>query len=59
MLKKVLEARSVKLLNEESFLVSSDNSKTYFVGIANDKGIFKFRKSRNVTFNKHEIFNRN
>ena len=55
----VLEARSIKLLNEECFLVSSDNSKTYFVDIPNDKGIFKLRKPRNVTFNKHETFYRN
>ena len=44
---------------KECFLVSSDNSKTYSVDIPNDKGIFKLRKPRNVTFNKHEIFNRN
>ena len=35
---------------------SSDNSKTYLVGIPNDKGIFKVRKSGNVTFNDNELF---
>ena len=48
-----------KVLKKECFLVSSDNSKTYFVSIPNDKGIFKIRKSRNVTFNKNETFSRN
>ena len=38
------------------FLGSSENSKTYFVGIPNDKGIITVRKSRNVTFNKNEMF---
>ena len=38
------------------FLGSSDNSKTYLVGTPNDKGIFKVRKSRNVTFNENEMF---
>ena len=38
------------------FLGSSDNSKTYLVGIPNDKGVFKVRKSRNVTFNENEMF---
>ena len=37
-------------------LGSSDNSKTYLVGIPNDKGVFKVRKSRNVTFNENEMF---
>ena len=38
------------------FLGSSDNSKSYLVGIPNDKGVFKVRKSRNVTFNENEMF---
>ena len=38
------------------FLWSSDNSKTYLVGIPNDKRVFKVRKSRNVTFNENEMF---
>ena len=38
------------------FLGSSDNSKTYLVGIPNDKGVFKVRKSRYVTFNENEMF---
>ena len=33
---------------------SSDYSKTYLVGISNDKGVFKVRKSQNVTFNENE-----
>ena len=35
---------------------SSDNSKTYLVGIPNEKGVFKARKSRNVTSNENEMF---
>ena len=35
---------------------SSGNSKTYLIGIRNDKGVFKVRKSRNVTFNENEMF---
>ena len=35
---------------------SSDNSMSYLVGIPNDKGIFKVRKSRNATFNENEMF---
>ena len=38
---------------------SSDNSKTYktyLVGIPNDKGVFKVRKSRNLTFNENQMF---
>ena len=41
---------------KEIFLGSSDNSKTYLVDIPNDKGVFKVRKSRNVTFNENEMF---
>ena len=58
-LKEVLEARSIKILKKECFLVSSNNSKTYFVGIPIDKRIFMVRKSRNVIFNKNKIFYRN
>ena len=35
------------------FLGSSDNSKTYLIGVRNDKGVFKVRKSQNVTFNEN------
>ena len=35
---------------------SSDISRTYLIGIQNDKGVFKFRKSQNVTFNENEMF---
>ena len=38
------------------FFRSSDNSKTYLIGIRNDKGVFKVGKSRNVTFNESKIF---
>ena len=56
---KVFRVKIDKTSQKKCFLVSSDNSRTYFVGIPNDKGIIKVRKSRNVTFNKNEIFNRN
>ena len=38
------------------FLESSVKNKTYLVGIPNDKGVFKVRKSRNVIFNENEMF---
>ena len=38
------------------FLGSSDNSKTCLLGIPNDKGVFKVRKSRNLTFNENQMF---
>ena len=38
------------------FLGSSDNSKTYLIGIRNDTGVFKVRKSLIVTFNENEMF---
>ena len=38
------------------FLGSSENSETYLIGIRNDKGVFKVRKSRNLTFNENEMF---
>ena len=38
------------------FLGSSQNSKTYLIDIRSDKGVFKVRKSWNVTFNEHEMF---
>ena len=38
------------------FLESAENSKTYLIGIRNDKEVFKVRKSRNVTFNENEMF---
>ena len=36
----------------QKFLGSSDNGKTYLIGVRNDKGVFKVRRSRNVTFNE-------
>ena len=38
------------------FLGSSDNGKIYLVDILNDKGIFKVRKSRNISFNENDLF---
>ena len=38
------------------FLGSSDNSKTYLIGIRNDKEVFKVKKSRNVTCNENKMF---
>ena len=38
---------------------SSDNSKTYLIGVKDEKGTFKVRKSRNVTFNEQKMFNNN
>ena len=38
------------------FLGSSDNGKIYLADISNYKGIFKDKKSRNVSFNENELF---
>ena len=38
---------------------SSDNSKTYLLGVKDQKGTFKVRKSRNVTFDERKLFNNN
>ena len=39
------------------FLGSSANSKTYLIGVKDEKGTFK--KSKNVTFNEKQMFNNN
>ena len=37
----------------------SDNIKTYLIGVKVDKGTLKVRKSRNVIFNEHKMFDNN
>ena len=41
------------------FLRSSDNSKTYLRGVKDEKGTFEVKRSRNVTFNEQKLFNNN
>ena len=38
---------------------SSDNIKTYLLGVKDAEGTFKIRKSRNVKFNEQKMFNNN
>ena len=45
-----------RISRKGNFLGSSDISRTYLIGIQNEKGVFKFRKSRNITFNEKEMF---
>ena len=53
---KIFRGKIDRTSQKGIFLGSSDNSKTYLVGIQNDKGVFKVGKSRNVTFNENETF---
>ena len=53
---KKLRGKIDKTSQKEIFLGSSDNSKTYLVGIPKVKGVFKVRKTRNKTFNEKEMF---
>ena len=53
---KIFRGKIDRTSQKEIFLGSSDHRKTYLVGIPNDKGVFKVRKSRNVTFNENEMF---
>ena len=56
MLKKLFGGKIDRTFQKGIFLGSSEKSKTYLIGIRNDKGVFKVRKSRNVTFNENEMF---
>ena len=51
---KVFKARFYELLNR-MFLGSSKNSKTFLLGISDDKAITECRRSPNGTFNKKEL----
>ena len=41
------------------FLGSSDNIKTYLLGVKDAEGTFKIRKSRNIIYNEQKMFNNN
>ena len=46
----------IEVLKKEYFWGLQIIVKIYLVGIPNDKGVFKVRKSRNVTFNENGMF---